>query len=544
MQVKPESAARIPVDIRRLSWTRLAVDYAYDFRVLAPFFAGNPSDRDAWSAAIAHARTRSAREIAAIISTQQRRRKAPKAAIEAAGRLSEPGSVAIVTGQQAGLFGGPLYTLLKSITAIKLAERLTREYEVPAVPIFWVEGEDHDWEEVRTCTVLDAALQPRRVELPPRPTGQTPPVASVHLDSAIAGVLNELEGILNETEFRSEILAQLRRAYQPGAGMAEAFARWLEGLLGDRGLVVFEAHDAAAKPLASRVFSRELSFPGLATRLASDAGAKLVGLGYHAQIQAQADSAALFHLDGARASIHVRDGQFVIGDRQYPADVAAQLAIEHPASFSPGVLLRPVVQDTLFPTVCYVAGPNELAYFAQLRSVYEHFNVQMPLVYPRLSATILDSAAFRFLTKYELPYEKLQPQDEAALNNLMAQQIPEAVELSFTEASRATELAMMEVARTLPSLDPTLEGAARSTLGRIQQELRGLHTKMVQAAKRRDDTLRRQFTHTRALAFPAGHLQERTIGFASFLNDYGPALVDRLEAELPLQMGRHWAIVV
>jgi bacillithiol synthase len=308
--------------------------------------------------------------------------------------------------------------------------------------------------------------------------------------------------------------------------------------------VVFEAHDPAAKPLASRVFSHELSSPGLSARLAGDAGAKLVALGYHAQIHAQSDSAALFHLDGNRTPIHIRDGQFVVGGRQYSPGAAVELSGETPDRFSPGVLLRPVVQDTLFPTVCYVAGPNELAYLGQLRGVYEHFGVPMPLVYPRLSATILDAAAFRFLTRYELPYEKLQPQDDAALNDLLARQIPEAVELSFAEASRATELAMLEIVRIIPSLDPTLEGAARSTLGRMQQELRGLHTKMVQSAKRRDDTLRRQFTHTRALAFPLGHLQERTVGFASFLNDYGPALVARLDAELPLEMGWHWAIMV
>ena len=215
-----------------------------------------------------------------------------------------------------------------------------------------------------------------------------------------------------------------------------------------------------------------------------------------------------------------------------------------PSAFSPNVLLRPVVQDTLFPTICYVAGPNELAYLGQLRGVYDRFGVPMPLMYPRASATLLDSAAARFLAKYHLPLEALQPQDESALNQLLESQIPPEVETSLSQASAAISSSMQTVIDAIPALDPTLEGATRNTLGRMQHDLQSLHNKMIQAAKRRDETLRRQYIRTRALAFPDGHAQERTIGFVSFLNQYGPALVDRLEEELPLDMGHHWIVTI
>ncbi len=261
-------------------------------------------------------------------------------------------------------------------------------------------------------------------------------------------------------------------------------------------------------------------------------------------MHAQDDSLALFHLDGARRAIRQQDGRFVVGDRQFPAAAFVAQASEHPAGFSPNVLLRPVVQDTLFPTICYVAGPNELAYLGQLRGVYEHFGVPMPLMYPRATATLLDSAAMRFLTKYKLPLEALQAQDEAALNDLLKAQIPQVVEDSFTETAQGIETQMTRLIQTIPTLDPTLEGAARSTLERMQRDLQTLHGKMIQAAKRRDETLRRQFIHARALAFPGGHAQERTIGFLSFLNQYGPALVERLDEELPLDLGRHWIVTI
>lgn len=540
-------SVRIPVDVRRFPWIRrLAADYAYDFRSVAPFFSGDPADRSAWADAIARTQAHDRRrdEIARVIASQQERRQAPPRAREAGALLADRRTVAIVTGQQAGLFGGPLFTLLKALTALKLAEQVSKDHNVPAVAIFWIDAEDHDWEEVRSCTVFDETLTPRSVSLPARPGAEPAPVATVRLDHSILDALDEIERLLPPTEFRATIMAGLRRAYAPGVGMADAFGRWMEEVLGPHGLVVYDSSDPASKPLVSQVFARELSMPGQTVKLAALAGSDLTARGYHAQVHAQDDSLALFHLDGGRRAIRQQDGRFHIGDQEYQPSALVAQATERPAGFSPNVLLRPIVQDTLFPTICYVAGPNELAYLGQLRGVYEHFGVPMPLFYPRATATILDSAALRFLTKYKLPLEALQAQDEAALNELLKTQIPPVVDDAFNDAAQAIDAQMARLIQTIPALDPTLEGAARSTLERMQRDLQTLHGKMIQAAKRRDETLRRQFIHARALAFPGGHAQERTISFVSFLNQYGPALVNRLDEELPLDLGRHWIVTI
>ncbi len=541
-------SVRIPVDVRRFPWIRkLAADYAYDFRAVAPFFSGDPADRSAWADAIARTQAHSRRraDIAAVIASQQERRGAPTRAREAGRALADGNTVAIVTGQQAGLFGGPLFTLFKALTAIKLAEQVSRDHKVPAVAVFWIDAEDHDWEEIRSCTVFDDTLTPRSVSLPARPASEQPaPIATITLDQSIVDALDEVERLLAPSEFRESLIAGLRRAYTPGRGMADAFGRWMEEVLGHRGLIVYDSSDAASKPLVSQVFARELSMPGQTVKLAALAGSDLTARGYHAQVHGHDAGLALFHLDGGRRAIRQQDGRFLVGDQQYDAATLVEQATTAPAGFSPNVLLRPIVQDTLFPTICYVAGPNELAYLGQLRGVYEHFGVPMPLFYPRGTATILDSAALRFLTKYKLPLEALQAQDEAALNELLKTQIPPVVEESFTEAAQAIDAQMASLIQTIPTLDPTLEGAARSTLERMQRDLQNLHGKMIHAAKRRDETLRRQFIHARALAFPGGHAQERTVGFLSFLNQYGPAFVDRLDEELPLDLGRHWIVTI
>jgi len=206
------------------------------------------------------------------------------------------------------------------------------------------------------------------------------------------------------------------------------------------------------------------------------------------------------------------------------------------------VLLRPIVQDTLFPTVCYVAGPSELAYWAQIQGVYQHFGLPMPLVQPRLAATILDSASSRFLARQDLPFEQLHQHDESALNRLLEAALPPSVEASLEQAVTGIQERMAAVVEAVPAIDPTLAGAAKTTLGRMERDLRTLHGKIIHAAKRRDETLRRQFIRAQSQAFPGGHLQERTVGSIFFVNRYGPAIHQRVLPALPLDPGVHWIV--
>jgi len=535
---------RLAIDIRRFPWvSRFSADYAFDFTRLAPFFAGDPARSDAWADAIlraqAHPRDRST--VAAVVRAQQDRRGAPAEARVAAGRLADAATVAVVTGQQAGLFGGPLYTLLKALTAVKLAARVTADHGVPAVPVFWVESEDHDWQEVSSCAVLDAEMSLRTIDLGTPPGAGEGPISSVVLDPSVVAAIDSLRAALPASEFTAGTLDALCRAYRPGAGMSEAFASWIESLLGGLGLVVYDSSDPGTKALAAGIFTRELESPQT-TRLALAQGRALTALGYHAQVVPHEDAVALFALDGTRQPVRARDGAFLVGEAVVPAADLVERSRRHPERFSPNVLLRPVVQDTLFPTVCYVAGPSELAYQGELRPVYERYGVPQPLVAMRATATLVDSAGAKFLEKYAVALETLQPDNETALNRLLEAQLPTSVEDAYAGVSQAVEDGMARLIEAVPSVDATLEGAARSSLGRMQHDLRTLHEKIIQAAKRRDETLRRQFARTRALAFPGGHAQERAVGFVSFLNRYGPALIDRLHDELPLDTGAHWVL--
>ena len=542
----PTSAAAA-VDIRKFSWIRrFATDYAFHFERVAPYFSGNPAQSDAWAQAIARrqAHPGAAAELARVLAAQQQQRGAPPEARAAAERLADPKSVVIITGQQAGLFGGPLFTLLKAATAMKLARNVAKTHGVTVVPVFWIDAEDHDWPEVSGCTVLDSEMTPRTVTLQDLAGAGHLPIGRLLLDDQIQLALDALHQALPDTEFKTSLLDGLRAAYRPGTSMADAFGRWLETVLGPHGLVVYDSSDRAAKKLASRVFTHELTHPGKTAQLASTAGEALVAAGYHAQVTPHEGAVSLFYLNGGREGIRFSADRATIGDREMTLETLVAEASTHPEHFSPNVLLRPIVQDTLFPTICYVAGPNELAYLGQLREVYTHFNVPMPLMYQRATATIADSATVRFLNKYEMPLAALQPQGEAVLNQLLEDQLPPSVEQSITQAGQVISERMTAVAAAVPQIDPTLEGTVKSTLGRMQHDLHTLHNKVIQAAKRRDETLRRQFQRSQALTFPNGHPQEREISFVWFSNRYGPALVDRLLEDLPLEMGYHWVLTI
>ena len=541
------AGARLPIDIRRFPWIRrLAADYVFDHARIADFFAGNPDDPAAWRDAIArtHQHHRQRDAIADMLQAQQRTRGASDAAISATALLRNPQTVAVVTGQQAGLFGGPFFTLLKALTALRLAEQVRTEHGVPTVAVFWIDAEDHDWDEVKSCSVLDADMKPLAIAAGDPPQAHSGPVARVRLDESVNAAISALEAAMPGTEFTPALIDGLRRAYAPGTGMADAFGRWLETLLGPRGLIVFDASDPAAKPLVSHIFAREIEQAGQTARLAAEAGAALEARGYHAQATPQEGSLALFHMNAGRQPIKPHQAGFLVGER--PESTAALLegVRSSPEEFSPSVLLRPIVQDTLFPTVCYVAGPNELAYLGQLRRVYDAFSTPMPLIQQRATATLVDSNALRFLTRYDVALESLRAQDEAVLNAVLEAQLPPSVEASLDEAVRTLEQRMERLAKEVVQIDPTLEGASRSTLSRMQDDLKKLHGKIIQAAKRKDETLRRQFQNARAQAFPGGEPQERAVGFVYFLNKYGPALVDRLYAELPVDAGTHWVVTI
>jgi bacillithiol biosynthesis cysteine-adding enzyme BshC len=539
---------RDSIPYTRLPWIRPLVEAATNhYDSVASLFPGNPSDQAAWQATIDRvtARPRDRQAIATVLQAQLTRRAAPAQAQTAASQLAEPNAVAVVTGQQAGLFGGPLYTLLKAVSTIQLARQARVRHGVPVVPVFWVDADDHDWNEIRTAHLLDKDLALASVTANDLPGSGVLPVGSLTFDATIAGSIDDLAAKLAPSEFTEPLLETLRTHYRAGTNPAAACAGWLDALLGAEGLVVFEASDPAAKRIAASVFAREFASPCATARMAREAGDRMTRAGHAPQIVPADDVVCVFRMDdnNGRLAIRCRDAQFVVGDREMSADDLRADAEAHPERFSANVLLRPIVQDTLFPTVCYVAGPSELAYHAQLGDIYRSFGVEAPLVACRASATFVDSAAARFFDRNGIALEAMQPQDESALNRLLASQMPAEVDEAFNTLDRLITDCTPRLVAAATAVDPTLAGAADTTVVKMRETVKNLQGKILQASKKKDETLRRQFIRTRTLTFPDGQPQERLLNVAYFINRYGFDLGTRLIEGLPVTANSHFVVV-
>ncbi|MFI5340109.1 MAG: bacillithiol biosynthesis cysteine-adding enzyme BshC [Candidatus Methylomirabilales bacterium] len=525
------------LDIRQLPGTSSLVrDYVHAFSRLSPFFAGDPHAPEAYRRQSeqrdAHAHQRN--ELRDALLAQNEAWNAPPIVRQRIEELCEPRAVAVVTGQQTGLFGGPLYTLYKALTTVALAARLRRELGRPVIPVFWMASEDHDVAEADHIQLLDRSGT--LVTL--RHTSWMPPIgfipANLRLGPAILETLERVWELLPSTEFAPALREVLGQAFAPERTLAEAFAHWMVHLLGESGLVLADGADPALKRLAARILRQEVDEAPRSSQSVLATSDSLRAQGYPVQIEARPDGVNCFLLrEGRRAltrdgeSFRLRDGRQTI-----PAADLRRLAQGQPELLSPNVVLRPIVQDAIFPTIAYVAGPGELAYFAQLRPVYQAFDVQMPLIVPRATLTLVEPRVAQLLERFHLSLPDLTREPEQLASRVLRAQLPSDFEATLTKARDGVGEIFRGVAEAIAAVDPTLRATAGQTSGHIQGHLDQLERKAVQALKRREAETRQQVQRVREALMPGGKPQERVFPVLPFLARYGPRLIDTIRAAI------------
>ena len=469
--------------------------------------------------------------LAAALVRQQEQRRAPAAAARAA-ELGQPDAVAVVTGQQPVLFGGPLYVLYKALAARKAARLLQERRGLPAVPVFWVASDDHDFAEVRSTTVLDESGQIRTLRYSPLREPLAQPASHIVLEDGIAPLVEELGRCLPEGLHRDELLGLLRDSYRPGATLSGAFARLLSALI--PGLVVLDPADPAIKSLMVPVLRRELDEGSPTSRLAREAGAALLAAGYHQQVPVRPGFLNLFVvMDGERRALAVQDGTIEVRGpgRKLPLREAVRRLEAQPADWSPGVLLRPLAQDLILPTAAYVAGPAEIAYHAQIGSSYAHFGLPRPVLLPRPSLTLVEPPQARALEAEGLKITDLEADPDAIVARWAREAYPE-VEAAFARTRESVIREMGNVEEALGALDPTLRAAAAAARGRALHQIATLHEKAIRVLKKRDRSRADRLRRTRDALFPGGAFQERGLGLVSAIARHGTALVEEIEERM------------
>jgi len=451
--------------------------------------------------------------------------------------FEDPRSVVVVAGQQPGLFGGPLYTLYKAMTAIRLARAIEQATGRPAVPIFWVASDDHDFEEVRRTWVSDGfELEPTLVEYPQNGIPPSASFSRIRLGPDVGALVQRVEALLPESPFRDGLLVPLRDAYSPGRGWAESFARFMATFVAPLGALVFDPADPEAKALALPVFEREIDLQGATARAARSRGEELVARGYHAQIAREGNELNLFwHGEDGRQPIRVEEGgtlRLTGTGSTWTADRLKEAVRERPEEASPGVLLRPIVQDHLLPTAAYVGGPAEVAYWAQVFPVYDAFGMSPPAIAPRSGATLLEPRIERTLLKFGIGWERLAGDPEVVIRDTMKALLPEDFRELFAREQGAWRESFRRVEEKVASFDPSLRPAVTNAETRLVREIETLEKKLLSVWKRREEESVTKIRRARESLFPHGGLQERVCSPLGFAARHGPWLITRLEEDL------------
>jgi uncharacterized protein YllA (UPF0747 family) len=434
------------------------------------------------------------------------------AAVPGPGRdkLAAGGVLAVTTGQQPGLFTGPLYTVYKALSAVALARRLEAAWGTPVVPVFWVAGDDHDFAEANHSWILDAQGDLAEIRLRERPADAPQlSLAREPCGEEIRAALDRLRAGTPETEFKGAVLEWLEAAYQPDATLADAFANALHALLGNRGLVVLRAHDRSAKRAAVPYVLK-----GLATTLADG----------HTPVMIE----AAMGRDRLRA-----DGDGFVtrrSEERFSRDSSSRLGATS-GRLSPTCLLRPVVEAALLPTVAYVGGPAELEYLPSAAPLYPVVGggVERQVPVPRWSGILVEGRVDKLLTRYGLRIEDLQTQPGALEGRVVRESLPPEIMERFAALRGALEQGYAGLAEAVEQVDPTLARTVQSARNSALSGTQEIEKKLLASVKRESEGLVRQITRARAAVHPRGEPQERVLTLASFLIRYGPALLEDVE---------------
>ena len=520
----------------------LFTHYLNDFSRVSRFYSQPPFDRQWWkkqAASLDYPADRR-RQVAGILEKQNQSWKSSAAAMANIARLRE-GAAAVVTGQQVVLFGGQFMAVLKALTAVKLAAEATA-VGAPAVPIFWLATEDHDVAEVSTVKFFGESYELRSLTLAAmHEEGRQ--AGGVALGPGIEPLLKELGAALKSPEMEQ----LLRECYRPQATFGEAFARLFARLFADFGLVLMDNSDAALHRLAEPIYSAAVARAEELNAALLERNRELDDAGYHAQVKITRTSTLLFaQHKGVRTVVHrtstPNGNGFTIGERKLSATELGQEAARHPENFSANALLRPVVQDFLLPTVAYVGGPAETAYFAQSAVVYQRLLGRVTPIISRASATLVEPKIARWIERYGISAADAFRSEDGLRQLAGAKSLPAELEKTFAGARQHIEEAGAPLKPALQELDPTLVAAAERALAKMRYQIESLERRAVRAELRRNEELDRQTAQLSRALHPHGNLQEREIAGVFILARHGPRFLKELDAVLDTRCAGHQVI--
>lgn len=462
--------------------------------------------------------------------------------------LRDADCVAVVSGQQAGLFTGPLYTIYKALSAVKLAGCLSQR-NTKSVPVFWIAAEDHDFEEVAKAEFISRECLLDQVEVSAELHHEGQPVGQVLLDESIEAVVDQLFELLPNSEFAADMKAMVRNAWQSGRGYVDCFATMMTSLLGNYGLIFLDPLDPELKQVAAPLYSKAAENAHEIAVALENRSRELEAAGYHAQVLASTNSFPLFLHDKSRARhalSRMENGKYKTkeGNQEYTAEELAQLALQSPEAFSPNVTLRAVVQDYLLPTIAYYGGSSEIAYFAQTAEVYRVLDRPVTPILPRSSLTMIEHHTGRTLDRYGLGLADFFDGLEPVTKRVVEEHLGANTARLFNKAEEKVNQELTRLRSELASIDPTLATALDTGRRKINYQLEGLRSRFHRAQISRDEAAQRQLQRAFEQLYPQKDLQERHINITSLLARHGTYVIEWIYNAINIGSVEHQVVLL
>ena len=451
----------------------------------------------------------------------------------------EQGGYMVTTGQQPGLFGGPLYSVLKALTAARVAAELEAVLGKPVIPVFWVASEDHDWAEANHADVIGVDNELHRVEIAAPDPDVHPPIHRIPMGAVAAERAEEFLQLLPDTDFSGEYFEQIRASFTADATLSDGFHGVMQHLLGRFGIFFTDAGNPALKRHSAALLRDELKRAEEFEGVLSETAGQLEAAGFSLQVPILEGGVNLFLEGPAGRERLYRDGddfRLRTSDQHVSrADVLAQQEAD-PSVLSPNVLFRPVVESSVFPTLSYVAGPGEMAYFAQLRAYFEAHGIQMPIIHPRHTAAPVETKIQKVLDKFDLDVKALHRPFHEVAGDIARDEVPGPVRAALGQLRGAIGKSVGELTQAVKPIDPTLKSSVQHVRSQSFGALDDLEKKIVQALKRENEIALAQLEKAQVHLFPNGKPAERVQNPFYYLTRYGGSFLDSLYEQFQVNL--------
>jgi bacillithiol biosynthesis cysteine-adding enzyme BshC len=534
-------------------YNELFLDYIDDFDSVNRFFEYDfKSDEDflkcieLTSESYRNGRQFLRKDLTAILSLQNQNFGSGQKALDNVAALNDSNTLAVVTGQQLGILSGPMYTIIKALNTIQLSDKLKSQFpEYNFVPVFWMEAEDHDFLEINNISVVSKENELKRLTYFERGIEDEKylkPAGSMQFDGEIDKLVNELSETLGKTDFSATLFEAIAKSYKSGNSIKEAFGQFLNFVLGDRGIVLVDPSDPALKNLLKPVFKTALESSAL---LAEKVISTTVDLESSHIAQVKPKPINLFYIhEGNRYLIEPREGgNYALKNsrHRFSKDELLEKLETSTENFSWNVITRPICQDYLLPTVSYIGGPSEISYFAQLREAYKVFDMNMPVVYPRTSVTILDARTKTFMEKNSIQFKEMFDEREL-MRSIVKRSSDKNPEEIFSKMKDELNAIFYTYDKELSLMDSNQSSAFSKRCSQFVESLDVAREKFITAQAKQNEVITGQLSKVLLNVYPGSMPQERLLNISMFYNKYGSNLIEILLSEISIDTFMHQTI--